>query len=309
MSIKTRSTESNRYCSLDNLRSIKAAISITSAVGNNQPRLCSANGKCLKKRGIHNSSPAAAIASITPKIRVTIITGTKTRRGDSHKQYKLPVPYGFEFNTKQQVVDFLVGYQRYLNSQGFTFNEMDADLKEKRDWVLSAKEFLHWTTQGWRTGSLLALTPVSNTLTYVNPLAVVDEIKNSPFSSRVLDINSKVIKRNNFTVFRENNEFKFIANNEQSIGFAELNVVQHEHIVIFDNQTVFNDVIYAPELGNRQYRLKVTGSKTDLWNGSFELPGFMYSNPDVDPWVPVTDYLKGTIVTYKGKYFTLYVLS
>lgn len=220
------------------------------------------------------------------------------------KQYKLPVPYGFEFNTKQQVVDFLVGYQRYLNSQGFTFNEMDADLKEKRDWVLSAKEFLHWTTQGWRTGSLLALTPVSNTLTYVNPLAVVDEIKNSPFSSRVLDINSKVIKRNNFTVFRENNEFKFIANNEQSIGFAELNVVQHEHIVIFDNQTVFNDVIYAPELGNRQYRLKVIGSKTDLWNGSFELPGFMYSNPDVDPWVPVTDYLKGTIVSYKGKYFT-----
>lgn len=256
--------------------------------------------------GYDTSNPYFFIIPSIPNNNSYVITQGNLR-GIIYKDYrkiKLTVPYGFEFNTKQQVIDFLVSYQRYLIAQGFVFSEIEPVLGERKDWMLSAKEFLHWTAQGWKVGSVIVLSPVSDKLQYFNETAVVDEIKNTPYGPRVLDINNKVIKKNNFTVYRENNLFTFNSNNSQSIGFAELNVVQHEHILILDNQTVFKDVIYAPELGNRQYRLKLLGSKTDGWNGSLELPGFIYSSPNYDSWSPGSDYLKGTIIEYKSKYYT-----
>ena len=235
----------------------------------------------------------------------TITSGNE--RGTIYKDFKkakYTVPYGFEFNTKQQVVDFLVGYQRYLLAQGFIFIDRDNDLQEQKDWILSAKEFLHWSGQGWKTGSIIVLSPVSTTLKVFDSASVVDEIKNTPYSSRVLDINFKPIVKNNFTISRDNNVFTFNANADQTVGFAELDLVQYEHLLILDNITVFNDIIYVPELGNRQYRLKLVGAKTATWNGNLELPGFIYSSDVVDEWESGKDYLKGSIVKYKFRFYT-----
>jgi len=220
------------------------------------------------------------------------------------KQIKYTIPYGFEFNTKQQVVDFLVGYQRYLKSQGFIFTDRDNELGEQKDWVLSAKEFLHWTSQGWAVGNIIVLSPISDTIKVYDAQAVVDEIKNTPDRSRVLDINYSPIKKNNFTISRESNLFAFSSVANQSIGLAEFDLVQYEHLLILDNQTVFKDIIYVPELGNRQYRLKLVGAKTTGWTGSLELPGFIYSSTQIDNWQSGKDYLKGSIVTNKSKYYT-----
>ena len=235
----------------------------------------------------------------------TITSGNQ--RGTIYKDFKkakYTVPYGFEFNTKQQVVDFLVSYQRYLLAQGFIFIDRDNDLQEQKDWVLSAKEFLHWSVQGWKSGSILVLSPISTSLKVFDSSAVIDEIKNTPYASRVLDINFKPIVKNNFTISRDSNTFTFTANADQSIGFAELDLVQYEHLLILDNITVFNDIIYVPELGNRQYRLKLVGAKTANWNGSLELPGFIYSSDTVDEWVSGQDYLKGSVVKYKFRFYT-----
>jgi len=220
------------------------------------------------------------------------------------KQAKYTIPYGFEFNTKQQVVDFLVGYQRYLQAQGFNFIDRDNDLNEQKDWILSAKEFLHWTEQGWGIGSILVMSPISNSITIFDSKAVVDEVKNTPYSSRVLDINYRAIKKNNFTISRENNIFTFKSVVDQTVGFAEFDLVQYEHLLILDNETVFRDIIYVPELGNRQYRLKLVGAKTADWTGSVELPGFIYSSNQIDAWTPGKDYLKGSITSHKSRYYT-----
>jgi hypothetical protein len=235
----------------------------------------------------------------------TITVGTQ--RGVIYKDFKkikYTIPYGFEFNSKQQVIDFLVGYQRYLQSQGFIFTDKNPALNEQQDFVLSAKEFLYWSSQGWRNGSILVLSPILSKLKVYDNESVVDEIKNAPFSSRVLDINLKAITVNNFTVNRESNLFSLTVNNDQTIGFAELDLVQYEHLLILDNLTVFQDVIYVPELGNRQYRLRLVGSKTTEWNGSLELPGFIYSSGKVNEWATGVDYQKGSVVRYKFNYYT-----
>ena len=220
------------------------------------------------------------------------------------KKIKYNIPYGFEFTTRQQVIDFLVGYQRFLTAQGFIFKDRDQFLEQQKDWVLSAKEFLHWTSQGWRNGNIIVLSPISTTLKVFNSSAVVDQITNTPYGNRVLDINFGPIRKNNFTILRDNNLFTFKSNTDQTIGLAELSLVQYEHLLILDNVTGFNDVIYVPELGNRQSRIKVVGAVTNQWNGSLELPGFVFSSDKVDLWKSGQDYLKGTIVKHKTNFYT-----
>ncbi len=220
-----------------------------------------------------------------------------------YQRVKVRVPYGFEFSTSQEVVDFLVSYQRHLQSQGFVFTEYDQDLKSKKDWVLSAKEFLTWAQQGWNPGNVIILSPVNQKLSVSSPDSVVDEIVNTPNGSKILDPNFATIKNNAMTVMRQDNRFTVETIKGQTIAFADLNLVRYEHVMIFDNVTSFNDVIYSPSTGNRQYRLKFIGSKTSNWTGALNPPGFIYNSAKVEEWKPGVDYRKGTLVSYKSNYF------
>jgi hypothetical protein len=73
--------------------------------------------------------------------------------------------------------------------------------------------------------------------------------------------------------------------------------------LVFDNNTIFNDVIYLPELGSRQYRIKLVGNKTNDWDGSLSAPGFIYNSSTVDEWRSGKDYLKGELVLFKNQYY------
>ena len=220
------------------------------------------------------------------------------------KNQKINVPYGYEFKSTQQVVDFLVSYERYLISQGFVFNKYDSDLDSLKDWVLSAKEFLTWSQQGWQPGNILVLTPVSNSLTIIGIDATVDTITNQLNDSQILGPNFNVIRLNEMSVLRESTNTTVTTVTGQSIAFADLNLVQYEHALVFDSVTVFNDVIYKPELGSRQYRLRLVGNKTGSWNGVLTPPGFIYNSGQIENWKPETDYKKGDIVKYKNQNYT-----
>lgn len=222
---------------------------------------------------------------------------------ENYRRQKLSIPYGQQFSTRQQLVDFLVSYQRYLVVQGFAFGEFNSDLGQPQDWTLSAREFLSWTVQGWKTGSILVLSPCETKLTVNTFLNSVDEITNSANNSRVLDTNFGVIRTTEFTVIRDTDQFVLQSTEGKTIAFAELNLVQFEHVLIFDNATVFNDIIYKPELGSRQFRLKLIGDKTAGWGGALNPPGFIYNNSTVAAWQQGKDYLKGDIVVYKNFYY------
>lgn len=219
------------------------------------------------------------------------------------QQYKLTVPYGYEFTNKQQIVDFLISYERYLRAIGIVMTEFDRDYEIQRDFKLSVREFLSWSQQGWKESNILVLSPILNKLSLNVDSGTVDEIVNSPDGSRILDTGFGFIRKNQFTVTRTDNRFTITSNHGQTIALATLNVVEYEHVLIFDNTTVFNDIIYKPELGNRQYRLKLVGSKTGAWRGEMNPPGFIYNNPIIDSWLPGVDYNKGSLVTFKGLYY------
>jgi len=216
---------------------------------------------------------------------------------------KIHVPYGHEFANIQQVTDFLISYGRFLVGQGFMFNTRDPQLNEDRNWELSVKEFLAWESQGWQAGSLLILSPAFDRINLVTPGATVDYVSNVSNGSKVLNQNFQTIKSTEFTINRQNNEFSIETLDGATICLFEGRLVQWEHVMVFDNTTVFNDVIYLPELGNRQFRLKLIGNKTAAWAGELNPAGFIYNSPDIDSWEPHTDYRKGKIIEYKTKYY------
>jgi len=226
----------------------------------------------------------------------------------NYQRYKVNIPYGFEFTNRQQVVDFLVSYQRYLRGIGCRFTDVDPDLGTQRDWLLSVKEFMTWAQQGWQATSVLVLSPILNKLTVVTASGIVDKIQNQPGQSCVIDTNYNFVKYSQLSVNRlstaNGNTFNVTANTGQTLALVKLDVVEYEHVMIFDNIDIFNDVIYVPELGNRQYRLKLVGKKTGSWTGAMNPPGFVYNSNTVDQWQPGTDYLFGSLVQYKSKNYT-----
>ena len=256
-------------------------------------------------RGYNLSNP---FFTIIPSVinsnayKINVLNNSVTVFKD-YQNLKLTVPYGYEFNSQQQIADFLISYERYLIAQGFTFNDTDEQLGETRNWKLSIKEFIFWAQQGWAAGSILVLSPVSNVLNVVTVGAITDAITDSQHGSRVLDQNFTLVKTTNYNVLRSPTSFKITLTNEAVIGYIELNLVQYEHVLIFDNTTVFSDVIYKPELGNRQFRLKLIGQKTADWDGSLNAPGFMYNSGVIDAWKGGKDYLKGDLVQYKNQFY------
>lgn len=213
---------------------------------------------------------------------------------------KIRIPYGFEFTSIQQVVDFLVGYQRYLVAQGLVFDEYDSNLKTVKNWLLSVKEFVTWSKQGWKNGNILVLSPVNDSLSVFTENYFVDTIDNYVYGSQIVGTNFNVIRNNDFTVLRENKRTTIKTLSEQTIALIRLNLVQFEHVLVLDNTTIFNDVILNPAIGDRQYKLKLLGSVTNSWDGDLTPPGFVYSNGIIDQWLPNYDYRKGSIVSYKG---------
>ena len=221
------------------------------------------------------------------------------------------IPYGQQFTTTQQVVDFLISYGSYLKSTGFLFGDVASGESEIEfhnstiDWANSAKQFLYWLEQGWDSSIVLSLTPAGTQLSFDTGFGVVDDLTNSYNGVRLTNSDDTVLQTKEYTTSRIGTTFNVILKDpSKGIHLLDLVVVAYEHTLVFDNTTVFNDIIYSPSLGNRQYRMKINGFKTRDWDGSLYAPGFLVNFNDVELWQPVTDYYKGDIVEYKNKYYT-----
>jgi len=213
-------------------------------------------------------------------------------------------PYGSIFNNKQQVVDFLVSYGRYLTSQGFSFNNFLADNTTQSDWTLAAKEFLFWNQQNWGNDTVISLTPAGTKLNFSSPYGIVDTISNTNNYTKVVDSDNTTLTGRDYRVYRDDNTFSIeLKNAQKGIHLLDIAIVQYEHTIIFDNNTVFNDILYDEQVGSRQFRLRVDGAKTQDWNGSLYAPGFFVNVSEIPQWVSYTDYYTGDIVLLKNQYF------
>ena len=225
-----------------------------------------------------------------------------SRNFDSRKQLK--VPYGTRFDTSQEVIDFVLGYEAYLKSKGFDFNYFNPETETVENWNFSAREFLFWTTQGWADGTTIALSPSASSVSFNSKFSVVDDLYDGFYDYTIFKSDGLPLETEFNNVYREKNQFSLKpTNTDDGIYGIKLPLVQKEHVVLFDNITVFNDLIYQPSTGYRQERLKVLGYRTDDWNGSLNIPGFVFDEAIIEIWQQWKDYNIGALVKHKQFYY------
>ena len=230
--------------------------------------------------------------------------GVKVIQYKSHRVDPVKISYGTEFKTVQEVYDFINGYQTYLESIGIIFNNTIPGTNYEANYLNSAKEFLFWTLQQWVPGSVIKLSPGAYKLRMSVPRGIAIDQSKLTNSFFVVDQNGLPIRATDLAInrFESQTEIQINSNNTELYGL-KLCVIEYEHVVIFDNSTLFNDLIYDPIVGYKQKRIKASGYKTGGWDGSFGGNGFIVDTGIVDDWAQYKDYRYGDTVKYLNNYY------
>lgn len=220
-----------------------------------------------------------------------------------HTDNIIKVPYGFEFTSRDAVCDFLVSYGTLLIRRGIKFEQRENGYQ--LTWLQMAQEFLNWSQQGWVTGSIINLNPAAEVFEIERTNEIADDIYKYGFQNTILDQNKKILTKNDVLIDRLDNLLRITSRSEgNTVNFVNLQFISYEHLVIFDNRSIFSDLIYQPVTGSRQSRVLVSGWLSNEWNGTLNVPGFILNQDNIKEWVPNKKYVKGEIVLFKNEYWT-----
>ena len=210
------------------------------------------------------------------------------------------VPYGYVFTSKGAVVDFLASYGAFLEDKGMVFD--DTENSTSLNWGQMAEEFLAWSGQDWGTGAIINLNPGAISLQFNKALSIVDDITKNNIDA--LDQNGLPLLKEDYAITRLDNSFRIQTVNNKSINLLKIKSISYEHLLVLDNTSIFNDLIYQPVTGLRQQRLRVVGFNTFEWNGQLDAQGFILNQDNVEDWKQDTYYTMGSIVKYKNSYWS-----
>ena len=211
------------------------------------------------------------------------------------------IPYGYLFTSTTEVVDFILSYGAYLESQGLVFDNVENGYT--LNWRQMAQEFLYYAAQGWTPGTMINLNPSATTIKATQPISIVDTIASTSPENMLLDQNRQALDVSQMIVNRNGNEFSVTTTNGQTINYLTLAFTNYEDTIIFDNTSQYNDLIYDPITAARQIRLNLIAALTAEWDGQLNAQGFILNLNNVKEWAKNTAYTKGEIVLYKNTYW------
>ena len=152
--------------------------------------------------------------------------------------------------------------------------------------------------------SVISVSPAASKITFKTQLCVVDDITNAFNGYSIVRVDGRPIDRAFINSYREDNGVSYTPQGNDGIYGASFYLIQNEQVVILDNTTIFNDTMYNPVSGYKQDRIKVSGYISANWNGSFDVPGFIFDNAVITNWEPWNAYALGDIVVYLQFYYS-----
>ena len=216
----------------------------------------------------------------------------------------LRISYGTKLSSSQEVINFLLGYSARQQDIGFILDNVPDEGGIVDNWDQAAREFLFWTTQGWASGTVITLSPGARKLQFRRDYAMVDDLTDKFYPYSILKSDGQPLSTEFNSLLREQNSFGIeTVGTDDGLYHIAFPLVQKEHVVLIDNKTVFNDVIYQPSTGYRQERIKVSGYRVDDWDGSLNIPGFVFDDAKYSNWEQWQDYTIGDLVKYKQYYY------
>ena len=201
-------------------------------------------------------------------------------------QHVEKVAYGTVFKEPQEVADFLNGYERYLKNRGWIFEDVGEDEQEVRDWKSGLKSFITWSNAAVRqAGDYLAISPSSKLIQFATDqgtIQPIEQIINGLYA--IVDQQGQPIDSQITRVVRNDGNISVSCNDNRSGIFGlRLYVSELEHVLVFNNTTIFGDTLYSPLLNIKQPRLRLQGFKTVDWKGRIDAPGFIVTGDKLTP--------------------------
>jgi hypothetical protein len=212
------------------------------------------------------------------------------------------VPYGTIFGSVQEVAQFLTAYGAYTEQKGVKYTQTETGIEI--NWNQMVAEFLYWAQLGWERGSITMLNPAAKFLEINKDSQIVQPLTMAR-NNFILNQNLYPIQSVDLNVIRDGTLFSVEPLNQgDTIAYAQFNLSNFEHGIVFDNITLFDDIIYNLITGLKQQRIYVRGTKSAEWNGTVFASGFIYNQDNVREWNKDIKYTKGEIVLYKNRYWT-----
>ena len=170
--------------------------------------------------------------------------------------------------------------------------------------LFNEENFIKLTGLSIEGASVISLSPSANNVVFNTPLSVVDDISNQFNTYEMARVDGTPILKTGLDSYRKDNLVNYAPRNSDGIYGASFYLIQHEHVVIINNTTIFNDTIYNPTSGYRQERIKVAGYITTGWYGGLDIPGFIFDQATITNWQQWQDYNMGDIINYQGYYYS-----
>jgi len=259
--------------------------------------------------GYSNVQPYFEILVSSPGGSYQTITAgnTTVRLPEQYTDNVKQIPYGYVFTSPASVCDFLLGYGAYLESQGLIFTDVYNGYV--LNWKQMAQEFLYFGAQGWQPNTMINLNPSATTITSGRPISIVDTIASVTPENMLLDQNRFALDVSKMIVNRIGNLFSVTTTNGQTINYLTLKFTNYEDMIVLNNVTQFNDLIYDPVTASRQIRLSLIASTSTEWDGQLNAQGFILNLNNIKQWEKYKKYTKGDIVLYKNTYWQSLVIS
>lgn len=202
------------------------------------------------------------------------------------------IEYGRYFDTAPDVINFMLGYGRKLEADGWVFDD-EVSPGVIRDWLYGVKAFARWVleaTSPWKYGG-----PTNETEFFFSPFSRavkfqsnfgqvlnIESVQNGAYG--IIDKDANPINPDDVFTSRIGNTITLSPNeNINDIYGVRMLIAVDQHIIFFSNTTKFNDLIYEPVTALQQPVLRVDAYRSHDWNGRLEADGFIINQGELLP--------------------------
>lgn len=205
------------------------------------------------------------------------------------------IEYGRFFESSIDVVNFLIGYGRWLEADGWQFTDVNPDGTDRHDFLWAARTFAEWvvdvespwnrnpTTQPEDRYSL-QVSPFARKAVYSTlqgQVKNIEAVQNGAYG--IVNQDAEPIPTDQTMVSRVGDTMTVEAIGESDIFGIRILVTEIEHVIFFSNVTQFNDLMYDPPTAQAHRTLRVDTYRSTGWNGRLEADGFLISGGDLLP--------------------------
>lgn len=210
------------------------------------------------------------------------------------------VEYGHYFETAKDVIEFMIGYSRYLIGQGWVFDQTEPRTGAIMDWLHGAKKFATWVLETNNPRLLERSYQEDFDMFFYSPIQFGGKFQ-SPFGQA---LNAESIQNGAYGVINKRGE-PIPVDNTFTARVGEITTVspvgasvvdgdidiyglriylsEIQHVVVLSDKTRFNQLIYDPVIDLYHKTLRVDTYRTNDWNGRLEANGFVVHGGDLLP--------------------------